>query len=49
MCSLILIALAGCSSPAYDDGTPRDYSDMPWNTPAGWEGSVNVPGMSGYE
>ena len=49
--ALILLtgALAGCTAPTYDDGTKRDYSDMPWNTPQSWEGSMNVPGMSGYE
>jgi ABC-type uncharacterized transport system auxiliary subunit len=48
---LILLAavLAGCSTPTYEDGTKKEYSDMPWNTPASWEGSVNIPGMGGYE
>ena len=48
---LLLLAalLAGCAAPTYEDGARRDYSDMPWNTPARWEGSVGVPGMSGYE
>lgn len=48
---LLLLAafFAGCSTPTYDDGTSREYSDMPWNTPARWEGSVGIPGMSGYE
>lgn len=45
---LIAIVLAGCSSPTYDDGTAKEYSDMPWNTPARWEGSMNIPGMSDY-
>jgi len=43
----IAIALAGCSTPRYEDGTKKEYSDMPWNTPARWEGSMNIPGMSG--
>ena len=43
----IVIALAGCSTPKYEDGTKKEYSDMPWNTPARWEGSMNIPGMSG--
>jgi len=49
--ALILLALviAGCATPAYEDGTPREYSDMPWNTPATWEGSIGVPGLGGYE
>jgi hypothetical protein len=49
--ALILIAtvLAGCSTPTYEDGTKKEYSDMPWNTPARWEGSMNIPGMGGYE
>ena len=46
---LISIVLAGCTAPVYEDGTKREYSDMPWNTPARWEGSVGIPGMSGYE
>ena len=48
---LILAALliGGCATPTYDDGTPREYSDMPWGTPASWEGSTSIPGMSGYE
>jgi hypothetical protein len=45
----IVIALAGCSTPKYEDGTKKEYSDMPWNTPARWEGSMNIPGMGGYE
>jgi hypothetical protein len=44
-----LLSLAGCANPTYEDGTPREYSDMPWNTPASWEGSVGIPGMSGYD
>lgn len=49
--ALIFLAaiFAGCAAPTYEDGTPREVSDMPWNTPASWEGSVGVPGMSGYE
>lgn len=46
---LIVTVLAGCSTPTYDDGSQREYSDMPWNTPASWEGSMNIPGMGGYE
>ncbi len=46
---LTAIVITGCAAPTYEDGTPREYSDMPWNTPASWEGSVGVPGMSGYE
>ena len=45
---LLAIVLSGCSTPAYEDGTKREYSDMPWNTPARWEGSMNIPGMSDY-
>jgi len=49
--ALILFAavLAGCTAPTYDDGTEREYSDMPWNTPATWEGTPGVPGLNGYE
>jgi hypothetical protein len=48
--ALILLAIVctGCSTPVYEDGTAREYSDMPWNTPARWEGSMNIPGMSDY-
>lgn len=46
---LLVAVLNGCATPTYEDGTKREYSDMPWNTPATWEGSVGVPGMSGYE
>lgn len=43
------LLVGGCATPTYEDGTPREYSDMPWSTPATWEGSVGIPGMSGYE
>ena len=43
------LLITGCSTPTYDDGTPREYSDMPWGTPARWEGSIGVPGLNGYE
>ena len=46
---LLAAALAGCSTPTYEDGTKKEYSDMPWNTPATWEGGMNIPGLSGYE
>ena len=46
---LLAAALAGCSTPKYEDGTKKEYSDMPWNTPQSWEGSMNIPGMGGYE
>ncbi|MDH3345697.1 MAG: hypothetical protein OEL75_00780 [Kiritimatiellaceae bacterium] len=46
---LLTIVVGGCSTPTYEDGTPREYSDMPWNTPASWEGSPGVPGLGGYE
>lgn len=45
--TLLAIVLNGCSTPRYEDGTKKEYSDMPWNTPARWEGSMNIPGMSG--
>lgn len=44
-----VLLLTGCSTPTYEDGTEREYSDMPWNTPASWEGTVGIPGMGGYE
>lgn len=46
---LLAAALAGCSTPVNSDGSKKEYSDMPWNTPQTWEGSVGIPGMSGYE
>lgn len=46
---LSAVVLVGCSSPTYEDGSKREYSDMPWNTPARWEGSMSIPGMGGYE
>jgi len=46
---LLAIVIAGCATPTYEDGTPREYSDMPWSTPAQWEGSVGIPGLGGYE
>ena len=39
---LALLALTGCATTRDD----REYSDMPWNTPAGWEGTVGVPGLT---
>lgn len=46
---LIAVALAGCTTPVNSDGSKKEYSDMPWNTPASWEGSMNIPGIGGYE
>ena len=46
---LLTVVVGGCATPTYEDGTPREYSDMPWNTPASWEGSVGVPGLGGDE
>lgn len=43
------LLISGCATPTYEDGTPREYSDMPWSTPASWERSTSIPGMSGYE
>ncbi len=45
----VAVLLSGCATPTYDDGSPREYSDMPWSTPASWEGSTSIPGMGGYE
>lgn len=47
--SLFALLMSGCATPTYEDGAEREYSDMPWSTPATWEGSVGIPGMSGYE
>ena len=46
---LLVVAASGCSTPMNSDGTKKEYSDMPWNTPAPWEGSMNIPGMGGYD
>lgn len=46
---LLIAALAGCTTPVNSDGSKKEYSDMPWNTPASWEGNMNIPGMGGYE
>ncbi len=37
--ALMLILCAGCAT--------TDNSDMPWATPASWEGSAQIPGFSG--
>ena len=39
-------SLVGCATiPAdYEDA---EFSDMPWNTPKEWEGSRQIPGLSG--
>jgi hypothetical protein len=44
-----VLLIAGCAAPTYEDGSPREYSDMPWSTPASWEGSVGIPGVGGYD
>ena len=46
---MFALVLAGCSTPTYQDGTKKEYSDMPWNTPDRWEGSMSIPGLGGYE
>ena len=45
---VVSLLVCGCASASYDDGSKRQHSDMPWNTPASWEGSVGVPGFSDY-
>ena len=35
-----VIALTGCMSA-------NTESDLPWNTPQTWEGTVQLPGMGG--
>lgn len=34
----VMLLLAGCAT--------TEDSDIPWNSPAGWEGSPFVPGLS---
>ena len=36
-----VLGLSGCTTPP-----PDAESDLPWNTPQTWEGSVNVPGFT---
>jgi uncharacterized protein YceK len=43
------LLLGGCSTPVNSDGSKKEYSDMPWNTPQMWEGGMSIPGMSDYE
>lgn len=38
---LVLAGLAGCYSVPADG-----YSDQPWNSRQGWEGSPYIPGLS---
>jgi hypothetical protein len=41
-----LISLSGCATnDEYLDD--QEYSNMPWNTPQQWEGSRQIPGLSG--
>ncbi len=35
-----MIFISGCMSA-------NSESDLPWNTPQPWEGSISVPGLSG--
>ncbi len=37
-----LVMMSGCMSA-------NTESDLPWNTPQSWEGSVQLPGMGGGE
>lgn len=39
--SAVLLAASGCTTP------PADESDLPWNSPQPWEGSIMIPGMEG--
>ncbi len=38
------LALAGCAT--YDPYTDDRFSDLPWNEPQPWEGTIAVPGMT---
>jgi hypothetical protein len=40
-----LLLLLGAAGVAAGCATSRD-SDLPWNTPATWEGSPSIPGFS---
>ncbi len=37
--ALLMVLGSGCAT--------TDDSDMPWATPASWEGSTQIPGFSG--
>jgi hypothetical protein len=37
--AMLLACCGGCAT--------TDESDMPWATPASWEGSAQIPGFSG--
>jgi hypothetical protein len=43
--AITTLILSGCATPVNDEGVEKEYSDMPWNTPAQWEGSRSIPGM----
>jgi hypothetical protein len=42
-----LLGLCGCATPENNYHDETEYSDMPWNTPQQWEGSRQIPGLSG--
>lgn len=46
MLGAAMILVSGCTTTR---GDPDPDSDLPWNTPADWEGSPTIPGLSGYE
>ena len=43
--AMAALLLSGCATPVNEEGVEKEYSDMPWNTPAQWEGSRSIPGM----
>lgn len=43
----IIIMLLGCIVIFAGCMSANTESDLPWNTPQSWEGSVQLPGMGG--
>ncbi len=44
---IVTVALVGCVVVISGCMSANTESDLPWNTPQSWEGSVQLPGMSG--
>lgn len=41
---LVLLLSAGCAT--WGTTETENGSDIPWNSPQGWEGTILVPGMN---
>jgi hypothetical protein len=44
--TIMAIVLLGCIVTLTGCMSANTESDLPWNTPQSWEGSVSVPGLS---